>query len=143
MNETPKVTPPPGELAAAIVMAAGDPDKITALLSEDVTWCITPSVPDEIMRSLSHGREEVRGNLERVFSILYDPDSVRTAVHHQISQGDIGAVRWSMTGSFAAGGTFENQYSLWVEAQDGLVTRVWEYTDVAHANAQMRAARST
>ncbi|MBE1605890.1 nuclear transport factor 2 family protein [Actinopolymorpha pittospori] len=93
------------------------------------------------MNSLSHGREEVRGNLERVFSLLYDRDSVRTTVHHQISQGPIGAVRWSMTGSFATGGTFANEYSLWVEVQDGLVVRVWEYTDVAHSTGQMRAAQ--
>lgn len=37
--------------------------------------------PDEFMKSVSHGRKEVRSNLERVFSILYDRDSVRTTVH--------------------------------------------------------------
>ncbi|GAA4986592.1 hypothetical protein [Actinopolymorpha pittospori] len=45
MNETPKETPLPGDLAAAIVNAAGDPDRITALLSEDVTWWITRPSP--------------------------------------------------------------------------------------------------
>lgn len=30
-----------------------------------------------------------------------------------------------MTGAFSTGGTFENEYSLWVEVRDGLVAKVW------------------
>jgi ketosteroid isomerase-like protein len=136
MNE-----PAPAELAARIVAAAGHPDAIAGLLAEDVTWWITPSVPDEIMHSVTRGRDAVLGNLRRVFSLLYDPGSVHTTVHHAISQGNLGAIRWSMTGTFATGGTFENEYSLWVEVDHGLVTWVWEYTDVAHSMAQLEAGR--
>ncbi|MGP4017539.1 nuclear transport factor 2 family protein [Saccharopolyspora sp. 5N708] len=126
MNETPTTAPLPGALAAQLVNAAGDPDKITAFLAEDVTWWIADPDPgpDEIVKRLSYGREKVRENLKKVFSALYDGNSVRTVVHRQISQGNLGTVRWSMSGELATGGKFENEYSLWVEVNDGLVTKV-------------------
>lgn len=46
-----------------------------------------------------------------------------------------------MTGAFSRGGRFENEYCLWVEAEDGVVIRVWEYMDLAHSAAQMEAGR--
>ncbi|MGW2512226.1 nuclear transport factor 2 family protein [Streptomyces scopuliridis] len=139
MNATPIPTPRAGELATKIVEAAGDPDTIASLISEDVTWWITPSIPAEIMESVTHGREAMRENLRRVFSTLYQTGTVRTVVHDVISEGNLGAARWKMTGRFKNGAPFENDYALWVEAKDGLVVRVWEYTDTAHSTAQSQA----
>ncbi|MFG2631932.1 nuclear transport factor 2 family protein [Streptomyces sp. NPDC048473] len=138
-NATPTHTPLAGELASKIVEAAGDPDTIASLISEDVTWWITPSIPAEIMESVTHGREAMRENLQRVFSTLYQTGTVRTVVHDTISEGNLGAARWTMTGKFANGAPFENYYALWVEAKDGLVVKVWEYTDMAHSTAQSQA----
>jgi hypothetical protein len=90
-----------------LIEAAGDPDRIVALVSE--------------------------------FSTLYQSGSVRTEVHHVISQGNLGAARWTMTGRFANGGHLENEYTL-VEERGGLVSKAWEHTDIAHSAAQMRAA---
>ncbi|HET6859712.1 MAG TPA: nuclear transport factor 2 family protein [Streptomyces sp.] len=126
-----------GELATGIIEAAGDADRIAALISEDVTWWITPSIPADIMESVTHGRETMRGNLERVFSTLYLAGSVKTVVHQVIGQGNLAAARWTMTGAFSNGAPFENDYTLWVEESDGLVAKAWEYTDIAHSTAQM------
>jgi ketosteroid isomerase-like protein len=139
MNATPANIPLAGELASKIVEAAGDPDTIAALISEDVTWWITPSIPAEIMESVTHGREAMRENLRRVFSTLYQTGTVRTVVHGTISEGNLGAARWTMTGKFANGARFENDYALWVEVKDGLVAKVWEYTDMAYSTAQSQA----
>jgi ketosteroid isomerase-like protein len=139
MNATPTNIPLAGELASKIVEAAGDPDTIAALISEDVKWWITPSIPAEIMESVTHGREAMRENLRRVFSTLYQTGTVSTVVHDTISEGNLGAARWTMTGKFANGAQFENEYALWVEVKDGLVVKVWEYTDMAHSAAQSQA----
>jgi SnoaL-like domain len=93
LNETTHKTA--GELATAIIEAARDPDRIAALVSEDVTWWITPSIPAEIMESVTHGRDTMRGNRQRVFSTLYQSGSVHTVVHQVISQG---TKAWEYTG---------------------------------------------
>lgn len=130
----------PAELATRIVQAAGHPEKMIENLAADVTWWITPSIPPEVMASFTTGREEVLGNLHRVFGDLYDPTKMTVDVLHAISDGNIGAVRFRMSGEFSTGGRYENEYSLWLEARDGLVIKVWEYVDMAHTTAQIQAA---
>lgn len=83
--------PRPGDLAARIVEAAGDADEIASLLAEDVTWWLTPAIPAEVMASVTNGREAMRENLRRVFSILYVEGSTETTVHQRISDGRFGA----------------------------------------------------
>jgi ketosteroid isomerase-like protein len=132
----------PAELATRIVEAAGHPDTMIENLADDVTWWITPSIPSEVMASSTTGRPQVLANLRRVFGDLYDPKKMTVEVHHAITDGTIGAVRFRMSGEFATGGTYENEYSLWLEAHDGQVTKVWEYVDMAHTTAQIHAAFS-
>jgi hypothetical protein len=64
-------------------------------------------------------------------------------VHHAITDGAIGAVRFRMSGEFATGGTYDNEYSLWLEADHGQVIKVWEYVDMAHTTAQIHAAAAS
>jgi len=66
------------ELAVQLVSGFGRPDDIVAVLAEDATWWITPTIPPEIMQSVSTGRDVIRGNMQRVFSLLYDGDTMRT-----------------------------------------------------------------
>jgi ketosteroid isomerase-like protein len=40
------------------------------------------------------------------------------------------------TALFAGGQPYENEYSVWVQVQGGLIVRVGEYLDVAHATGQ-------
>ncbi|TSD40207.1 nuclear transport factor 2 family protein [Rhodococcus sp. KBS0724] len=132
----------PSELATRIVQAAGHPERMIENLAPDVTWWITPSIPAEVMESFTSGRGEVLANLHRVFGDLYDPNKMTVEVHHAITDGNIGAVRFKMSGEFSTGGFYENEYSLWLEAIDGWVVRVWEYVDMAHTTAQIRSATS-
>lgn len=132
--------PSGAELATALVEAFGRPDDIVALLDEDAEWWVTPSSPPELMASVSRGREVIRGNMERVFSLLYRGDSVEVVVHHAIGQENLGAVRITLNAEFATGGEYHNEYTVWVDTDGGRIVRVWEYVDAAHALAQMQAA---
>lgn len=129
-----------GELATELVQAFGRPDAIVSLLAESATWWITPSVPSEIMTSVSTGRETIRENMQRVFSLLYNGDTMKTQVHDVVSDGSLGVVRFTLTGEFPNGGSYSNEYTVWVETAGDEIARVWEYVDGAQALIQMQAA---
>jgi ketosteroid isomerase-like protein len=133
-------TSTPAQLAARLVTTFGDPDDMAAALAEDVTWWESPSAPPEIMASVSTGRDTVRGNMQRVFSLIYNGSTVNTTVHHAISQENMGVVRFTMTADFPNGADYENEYTVWVEIRDGEIVKVWEYVDAAWTLAQMQSA---
>ena len=128
------------ELAIQLVSAFGRPDDIVAVLAEDATWWITPTIPPEIMQNVSTGRETIRANMQRVFSLLYDGDTMRTEVHNAFSEGPNGVVRFTLTGQFPNGGTYSNEYCVCVETRGDEITKVYEYVDAAQAVMQMQAA---
>ncbi|QFS90432.1 SnoaL-like domain protein [Mycobacterium sp. THAF192] len=131
----------PAELATQLVTAFGRPDDIVAVLAEDATWWITPAIPPEVMDHVSTGREVIRGNMQRVFTQLYNGDTMRTQVHSAISEGNLGTVRFTLSGEFPQGqGTYTNEYCVCVETRDDEITKVWEYVDAAVAVMQMQAA---
>ncbi|MCW3472708.1 nuclear transport factor 2 family protein [Rhodococcus pyridinivorans] len=130
----------PGKLASDLAQAFGKPDAMADLLTDDVTWWISPTIPPEIMANESAGRETIRTNMQKVFSLLYNADSVRVTVKNAISEGTSGAVRFTLNAEFPNGGAYENEYTVWVEVVDGLISQVWEYCDAAWAVVQMQAA---
>jgi uncharacterized protein len=136
MTERPT---PSAQLAIDLVATYGDPDAMADALAEDAQWWISPSTPAEIMDSLSTGRETVRGNMQRVFSLIYKPGTVSTTVHHAIGVGDLAAVRFTMHARLPNGASYENEYTDWIETKGGQIVRVWEYVDAAWAAAVMAA----
>jgi hypothetical protein len=75
------------------------------------------------MASISTGRETVRGNIQRIFSLIYNGSTVNTTVHLAISQGNMGVVQFTMAAEFPNGGAYENGYTIWVEIRDGESSR--------------------
>jgi ketosteroid isomerase-like protein len=122
------------ELLTALVAAFGDAERVTALLAPRAEWWITPTVG--VLGSPTVGRDAIRAGLRIIFGQLYA--DVETTVHHVLGDGDMGAARFTMraTALFAARQPYENEYTVWVQVQDGLIVRVWEYLDVAHATGQ-------
>jgi ketosteroid isomerase-like protein len=122
------------ELLITLVAAFGDADRISDLLAPEAQWWITPTVG--VLGSPTVGRDAIRDAMRVIFGQLYT--DVRTTVHHTLAEGDIGAARFTMsaTALFADGQQYENEYSVWVQVRDGLITRVWEYLDVAYATGQ-------
>lgn len=125
------------ELLTALVAAFGDADRVTELLAPDAQWWISPSVG--VLGSPTIGRDAIRDAMRVIFGQLYT--DVHTTVHHALVEADMGAARFTMTASalFADGRPYENEYSVWVQARDGVIVRVWEYLDVAHATGQFDA----
>jgi ketosteroid isomerase-like protein len=134
------MTRTPVQLAVQLVEAFGRPDAMAAVLGEDATWWITPAMLPEVMQSLSTGREVIRSNMHRVFSILYNGETMKTKVHSAISEGTLGTVRFTLTGEFPNGGKYTNEYCVCVETHGDEIAKVWEYVDGAYALVQMQAA---
>ena len=122
------------ELLTRLVSAFGDADAITALLAPDAQWWITPSVG--VIESPTVGRDAISASMQTIFGQLYA--DVRTTMHHALVDDEIGATRFTMVAMalFADGRPYENEYCVWIRAQDGMIVRVWEYLDVAHAAGQ-------
>ncbi|PJE06009.1 nuclear transport factor 2 family protein [Mycobacterium sp.] len=134
------MTRTPAQLATQLVEAFGRPDDIVKVLAEHVTWWITPTIPPEIMANVSTGRDVIHGNMQRVFSLLYKGETMKTTVHSAISEGSLGTVRFTLTGEFPNGGQYSNEYCVCVETRGDEITKIWEYVDAAHAVVQMQAA---
>lgn len=134
------MTDTPAQLAARLAEAIGRPEEMVAVLSEDVTWWESPSVPVEIMATVSTGRDVVLANMQRVFSMIYNGRTFTTTVHHTISEGSTGVVRFALSGEFSNGGAYQNEYTIWAQTSDGEITAVWEYVDAACTVAQLQAA---
>jgi len=134
------MTRTPAQLATQLVEAFGRPDEIVAVLADDATWWITPSIPPEIMQSVSTGREVIRANMQRVFTMLYNGETMKTTVHTAISEGNLGTVRFTLTGEFPNGGAYSNEYCVCVESRGDQIAKVWEYVDGAYAVVQMQAS---
>jgi ketosteroid isomerase-like protein len=134
------VTRTPAQLATQLVEAFGRPDDIVKVLAEDVTWWITPTVPPQIMDSVSTGRDVIHGNMQRVFSLLYKGETMKATVHSAISEGSLGTVRFTLTGEFPNGGQYRNEYCVCIETRGDEIVKIWEYVDGAHAVVQMQAA---
>jgi uncharacterized protein (TIGR02246 family) len=122
------------ELLTALVAGFGDAERVTELLAPKAQWWITPTVG--VLGSPTVGRDAIRAGLRIIFGQLYA--DVDTTVHHVLCDGDMGAARFTMraTALFAGRQPYENEYTVWVQVQDGLIVRVWEYLDVAHATGQ-------
>ena len=124
------------ELALEIVNRFGDADAVTALLAEDVEWWISPTV--EVFPHHMVGRDAVAETMRLVFGQIYA--DVRVTVNGAIGEGDQAAVRITMRARALGTVDYENEYALFVQARDGLVTRVWEYVDMQHAMNQLAPA---
>jgi hypothetical protein len=79
--------------------------------------------------------------MQRVFSMLYKGDTMQTTVHSAISEGNLGTVRFTLSGEFPHGaGKYTNEYCVCVETRGDEIIKVWEYVDGAFAVIQMQAA---
>ena len=122
------------ELLTSLVGALGDADRVCALLAPDAQWWITPTVG--VLASPTVGRDAIYESMRAIFGELYA--DVHTSVHHTLVDNEMGAARFTLfaTALFAEGRPYENEYSMWVQADGGAIVRVWEYLDVAHSLGQ-------
>ncbi|MBW5420551.1 nuclear transport factor 2 family protein [Streptomyces sp. BG9H] len=113
--------------------ASNDPDRISAVLTEDAEWLSPPGNPTAVALGTTHhmvGREAVVRFFAEDFPRLYARDVALTfrGVH---VDGERVAVEAAMTATLASGNRYSNDFCFVVELRDGLVHRVREYLDTA------------
>jgi ketosteroid isomerase-like protein len=121
------------DLAARLVSSFCDAGAIEPLLADDVEWWITPTI--EVFPHHMIGRDQVLEAMRFVFGQVYA--DVRVTVHHALGDGDVGAVRITLAARALGTVDYENEYALFVQTRDGLISRVWEYVDMQHAMNQL------
>lgn len=130
----------PAELATQLVQAFGRPDDMVALLTDDVTWWISPSVPPEVIPNPCAGKDIVRETITRLFTLVYRAETANCPIHSAIGQGNLGTIRFTLDTELVAGGSYSNEYCICIETRADAIAKVWEYVDMAWAATQMQSA---
>ncbi|MGK5628004.1 nuclear transport factor 2 family protein [Streptomyces sp. URMC 123] len=114
-------------------LVSNDPDRISAVLTEDAEWLSPPGNATAVaLGGTNHmvGREAIVRFFAQDFPRLYARDVAVTprGVH---VDGERVAVEAAMTATLANGNHYSNDYCFVFELRDGLIHRVREYTDTA------------
>jgi len=110
---------------------AGDLDVITALLHEDVTFWVPPSLPDGV-------EFQGRANVLKLFTEsvgLYDPDAgLAVELRSMTAEENRVAVELVIRGRSAASGEpYENWYHFLFVVEEGTILAIREHLDSLHA----------
>lgn len=113
--------------------ASNDPDRISAVLTEDAEWLSPPGNAVAVaLERTNHmvGREAIVRFFAQDFPRLYVRDVALTfqGVH---VDGERVAVEAAMTATLSNGNHYSNDYCFVIELRDGLIHRVREYVDTA------------
>ncbi|MFI0465422.1 nuclear transport factor 2 family protein [Saccharopolyspora sp. 5N102] len=117
-------------------LASNDPDKISAVLTEDAEWLSPPGnatavalgAPDHMV-----GREAIVRFFAEDFPRLYARD-VDVVFHGLHADGERVVVEATMTATLANGNHYSNDHCFVLELRGGLIHRVREYADTARGH---------
>jgi ketosteroid isomerase-like protein len=117
-------------------LASNDPDRITAVLTEDAEWLSPPENATAVaLGATNHmvGRKAIAHffaeDLPRLFV-----SGVDMTFHRFHADGELGIVEATVTATLAGGNHYSNDYCFVFELRDGLVHRVREYVDTARGH---------
>ncbi|MET9319754.1 nuclear transport factor 2 family protein [Streptomyces sp. NPDC003038] len=114
-------------------LAGNDPDRISAVLTEDAEWLSPPGNAAAVALGGSNhmvGREAIVRFFAQDFPRLYARD-VAVTFHGVHVDGERVAVEAAVTATLANGNPYSNDYCFVIELRDGLIHRVREYVDTA------------
>lgn len=126
----PSATP-----ARRVVEAFGDCDALAAMYTDDVTWRLNHSLPPNIAGP-HVGKEAVTGFNQAVFTKIYQPGSVRVAIHDELGDEASSVVRFDFHATSRRGHAYDVEYVLFVKTRDGLVHEVIELLDTQASTEQ-------
>ncbi|MGW2866290.1 nuclear transport factor 2 family protein [Streptomyces sp. SDr-06] len=113
--------------------ASNDPDRISAVLTEDAEWLSPPGNPSAVALGGTHhmvGRQAIVLFFSEDFPRLYARD-VAVTLHGVYVDGERVVVESTMTATLANGNHYDNDFCFVFEIQDGLIHRAREYVDTA------------
>ncbi|ORT60340.1 nuclear transport factor 2 family protein [Streptomyces sp. CB03238] len=114
-------------------LASNDPDRISAVLTEDAEWLSPPGNATAVALGATHhmvGREAIVRFFAQDFPRLYARD-VAVAFRGVHVDGERVAVEAAMTATLSNGNHYSNDHCFVIELRNGLIHRVREYADTA------------
>ena len=128
----------PAELVDAILVAMADYDgaAVAPLLHEDVVWWVPPSAMRFGLPRPIVGRDAVVQLLTGGLG-FFQPGTITWEVRQLIADDTHVAAAFTRRSLTAGGKPYENEYCFVFRHVDGRIIEGWEYTDTAHAAAQM------
>ncbi|HEY3737954.1 MAG TPA: nuclear transport factor 2 family protein [Jatrophihabitans sp.] len=115
-------------------MAAGDPEALGALLSEDAAWWVPLSASRDGFGRPLIGRQAIAQFAGGKVTKAFIPGSTRWEFEYEIAEGDLAAAKVRRIAVGSNGASYENEY-IWLFRfnEDASVAEVWETMDTALA----------
>jgi ketosteroid isomerase-like protein len=117
-------------------LGSHDPDRISAVLTEDAEWLSPPENATAVaLEATNHmvGRKAIVRFFAEDFPRLFARD-VTVTFHGLQADGARATVEATMTAMLANGNHYSNDYCFVFELRDGLIHRVREYVDTARGH---------
>ncbi|GAA3079654.1 nuclear transport factor 2 family protein [Streptosporangium carneum] len=125
--------------------AGNDPDRISAVLTEDAEWLSPPGNATAVaLETTNHmvGRKAIVHFFVEDFPRLFARD-VTVTFHGSHTDGERVTVEATMTARLANGNRYANDYCFVFELRDELIHRVREYVDTARGHRMIFGEGST
>jgi hypothetical protein len=123
------------QLAKAFKGEEADPG---AFLSEDIRWWLPKSIEKVVgVATVLCGRSEVMAVLSGVKD-TYIPETTAFKFHSWIAEGDLVALRFSLSAKTINGKLYENQYQSTVRCSGGMIAEIWESFDTAYLEGLLK-----
>jgi uncharacterized protein len=117
-------------------LASYDPDRISAVFTEDAEWLSPPGNATAVALEATHhmvGRKAIARFFSEDLPRLFARD-LAVALHGLHTDGERVTVEATTTATLANGNPYSNDYCFVFELRDGLIHRVREYVDTARAH---------
>jgi len=118
------------------VLAGGDPDQISAVLTEDAEWLSPPGNATAVALKTTHhmvGSKAIVRFFAEELPRLFVRD-LAVDFHGSHTDGERVTVEATMAATLANGGHYSNDYCFVFELRDGLIHRIREYVDTARGH---------
>lgn len=117
-------------------LASHDPERISAVLTEDAEWLSPPGNATAVALEAAHhmvGRKAIVRFFSEDFPRLFVRD-VAVSFHRVHTDGELAIVEATMTATLANAEPYRNDYCFVFELRGGLIHRAREYVDTARGH---------
>ena len=121
--------------ARRVVEAFGDCEALSEMYTDDVTWRLNYSLPDNIAGP-HVGKAAVRAFNDAVFNKIYDGAKMRVDIKDELGDEGSSVVRFNIHAESRRGHSYDVEYVLFAKTRDGLVCEVVELLDTLASTEQ-------
>ena len=121
--------------ARRVVEAFGDCEALANMYTDDVTWRLNYSLPDNIAGP-HVGKTAVCAFNDAVFNKIYDGTQMSCDIQDEIGDEASSVVRFVIHAVSRRGNSYDVEYVLFAKTRDGLVCEVVELLDTLASSEQ-------